>query len=143
MQEYSYDNLRPFGNQSVLVQYTVKVQTYLALVDGLNSPSLNTAAMVNRYQLFAISNYHVSSSYNSVNLLPAKAAHWNSSIELASRKDGTAAACRESNRAQHAIETAHSKVLCLGDYSGDCNFHYSTVHNHYSCSVVHCLFSNK
>ena len=44
----------------------------------------------------------------------------------------------QSNRAQHAIEIAHSKVLCLGDYGTDCNFHYPQLR-----SVVCCLFSNK
>ena len=77
----------------------VKFQTYLELVDEWNSPSLNTAAgkkvpiKVTRYRSFSVSKYQVSSSYNSEKLLSEKTAHWNSSIELAYRKDGTAATC--------------------------------------------------
>ena len=71
----------------------VKFQTYLELVDGWNSPGLNAAAKVTGCRSFAVSDYQVSSSYHSVKLLPAKAAHWNSSIELAYKKDGTAATC--------------------------------------------------
>ena len=71
----------------------VKFQTYLEVVDGLNSPSFNTVAKVTRYRSFALSNYQVSSSYKSVKILPAYAAHWNSSNEVDYRKDGTAAAC--------------------------------------------------
>ena len=58
---------------------------------------------------------------NSVKIFLATAAHWSSSIYWGYRNDGTAAACRP--KAKHAIEIAHAKVLCLGDYGGDCNFH--------------------